>query len=128
MLFCSLHQRSRQVPQQSRDERCAILRNIGQTSARLGQFLDAAQAFETVLANTPDHTTALQLVVCSYALGDVDKMRRVFVSMLTLPLMRGVDDEGADDMDEEGGIEEGSWGSMDPLKEELRQRKQHAEG
>ena len=125
-----------QIPQTAREQRCAIQRNIGQASARLGQFLDAAQAFEGVLAHTPDHTTALQLIVCSYALGDVDKMRRVFSTMLTLPLLRGLEEDDEEEDAEGGGAgEEGSgagpglrWmGEADPLRAELRQRKKHAE-
>ena len=61
-----------------------IMRNIGNTFIKLGQFVDAIQSYEMIAETMPDAKTAFNLIICYYAIGDKEKMKRGFVQLLNV--------------------------------------------
>lgn len=74
-----------QIPSTGKCTRFKILHNIGNAFFRLGKFSDAIQSYETILGGHPDALTAFNLILCHYALGDAEKMRRGFQKLVALP-------------------------------------------
>lgn len=68
----------------SREMRFRIMRNIGHSFVRLGQFQDAIQSYEAIMESSGDPQTGFNLVICYYALGDKEKMRRGFMQLLSV--------------------------------------------
>eukprot|EP00968_Pinguiococcus_pyrenoidosus_P027273 scaffold7363_cov263-Pinguiococcus_pyrenoidosus.AAC.6 len=75
-----------QIPQTGKELRFKIFRNIGNAFIRLGQYQDAIQSYETIMAEMPDFQTAFNLILCYFALGDADRMRRGFQRTLSIPI------------------------------------------
>jgi intraflagellar transport protein 88 len=118
-----------QVPATSKELRTRIQRNIGTAFVRLGQYQDAIQAFESIMDSMPEFQAGFNLVVCYFALGDVDLMKKGFQRLLTveLPIREGEeDDEGKTDDDDDNGNSSKLELSRDALKEELTQRQKDA--
>lgn len=84
-----------QVPVNQKELRLRVTHNIGVLFVRMGQYSDAAASFEFIMAERGDIKAAMHLVLCYYALGDVDKMKRAFQIMLEVDTGDGgeVDDE-----------------------------------
>ena len=85
-----------QVPANQRGLRMKITRNVATAFIRMGQYVDAANTLGEIMAAEPDINTGLNLIVCHYALGDKDKMKRAFVALLKLRAYE------SDDVDEAG--------------------------
>lgn len=66
--------------------RFKIFKNIGHAFVKLGKFQDAINSYETIIRGIPDFQTAQNLMLCLYALGDKDRMKDCFVSMLTIEI------------------------------------------
>jgi intraflagellar transport protein 88 len=107
-----------QIPATSKDLRFKIFRNIGNSFVKLGQFQDAIESFETVMGGAPDIQTAFNLLLCLYARGDKDKIRRHFTKMLTLPVPGMTED----DIEKLAEIPDATLDRVDTLREELQQR------
>ena len=71
-----------QVPNMQKDIRMKIMRNIGLSFVKLNQFADAITSFEYIMSEKGDYRTALHLIVCHYALGDREKMKKCFPKLL----------------------------------------------
>jgi len=82
-----------QIPATGKELRFRILRNIGNAFVKLGQFQDAIESFEIVMTGTPDMQSAFNLLLCLYARGDKDKMRRHFSKMMTITVPGMTDDD-----------------------------------
>lgn len=59
--------------------RFRIMRNIGNAFVKLGMFSDAINSFEAIMEGLPDYRTGFNLVVCYFALGDSEKMKKGFM-------------------------------------------------
>ena len=131
-----------------KETRAKITRNVACAFARMGQYTDAASTFEdvadlnaAVAASTsvdgekrrsPDVVTLFNLVVCHYATGDAEKMRRAFLALLSLRAYE------SDEEDEEGAaidaaVSENALVALretaetgDALRAELRERRRAA--
>ena len=106
-----------QVTAASKETRFKIMRNIACAFLRMGQYVDAAQTFSDVMENEPDLTSGFNLVVCHYATGDAEKMKRAFVSLLALRAYEPDDEDGAGS----GGVDDDVLAD-DGLRAELRRR------
>lgn len=71
-----------QVPSNQKELRLRISHNIGIVFIKMGQYSDAASNFEFIMAERADLKCGLHLVLCYYALGDTDKMKRAFQLLL----------------------------------------------
>ncbi|RWS30890.1 intraflagellar transport protein 88-like isoform X1 [Leptotrombidium deliense] len=71
-----------QLPNTQKIMRMKIMRNIGLSFVKLNQFTDAIISFEYIMSEKSDYRDALHLIVCHFALGDKDKMKKCFVKLL----------------------------------------------
>lgn len=81
-----------QIGHMSKDMKFKIMRNIGVSFVKLGQFQDAIQSFEAVMEANPDAQTGFNLIICYFALGDKEKMKKGLTQLLCVPEF-GHDDE-----------------------------------
>lgn len=75
-----------QIPATGKELRFKIMRNIGNAFVKLGQFQDAIDSFDSVMNGSPDIQTAFNLMLCLYARGDKDKIKKHFLKMLSIPI------------------------------------------
>ena len=82
-----------QIPNTSKELRYKIMRNIGHAFVKLGQFHDAIDQYEMVVneghaetSGYPDYTSAFNVLVCYYAVGQSDKVNISLLSTLSLSL------------------------------------------
>lgn len=80
-----------QVPNTYKDMRIKIMQNIGISFVKMAQFSDAVTSFEHIMAEKASFQTGFNLLLCHYALGDKEKMKKTFQKLLTVSL--GFDDE-----------------------------------
>jgi len=71
--------------------RTKIMQNIGIVFVKMGQYNDAITSFEHIMSEAPSFKTGFNLILCYFALGDREKMKRAFQKLLTVDLK--VDDE-----------------------------------
>jgi intraflagellar transport protein 88 len=97
------------------------MRNIGHSFVRLGQFHDAIDQYETVVnegrceaSGYPDYTTAFNVLVCYYAVGASEKMRKGFARLLAVPQPKSYD-EGDEDNDSETKMSDVAGSKMSTL-------------
>lgn len=107
-----------QIPSTGKELRFRIIRNIGNAFVKLGQFQDALENYETIMNGSADIQTAFNALLCLYARGDKDKMKKHFVKMLSIPV------PGMTEEDEESKTDEPDLAieKEDALKVELNHR------
>ena len=112
-----------QLPSTNKELRFQILRNIGNSFVKLGQFQDAIDSYESVMAGAPDIQSGFNLMVCLFARGDKEKMRRHFTKLLTIPIvgMTEQDEEELDSTDLEQSLDSGR---VDAYREDLTARRE----
>lgn len=71
-----------QVPVNQKELRLKISHNIGIVFIKMGQYSDAATSFEFIMSERADLKSGLHLILCYYALGDKDKIKRAFQLLL----------------------------------------------
>ena len=108
-----------QIPATGKELRFRIFRNIGNAFVKLGQFQDAVDSYDSIMAGSADIQTAFNLLLCLYVRGDKEKMKRHFLKMLSIPIL-GMTDEDEEKVEEEG--DGGNNERKDMLKEELAAR------
>ena len=91
-----------QIPNSSRDTRFKIMRNIGNAFVRLGQYQDAIAAYEqTISEGSADLQTGFNLLLCYFALGDKERMRRGFSRLISArQIGAGDEDDLAAELDD----------------------------
>ncbi|XP_063807711.1 intraflagellar transport protein 88 homolog [Pseudophryne corroboree] len=80
-----------QIPGAHKEMRIKIMQNIGVTFVRTGQYADAINSFEHIMSESPNLSAGLNLILCYFAIGDRDKMKKAFQKLIAVPL--GIDDE-----------------------------------
>jgi intraflagellar transport protein 88 len=102
--------------------RYKIMRNIGNAFVKMGQYKDAIGSFEAVMEGSGDVTTGFNLLLCCYALGDVEKVKRTFTKLLSVRVTGYSPDE---DEDEASGRQEDAGDVLvtDALRTEVRERR-----
>eukprot|EP00796_Vickermania_ingenoplastis_P008694 gene8694-6115_t len=71
-----------ETPPSDKELRYKLYRNIGNAFVRMGQYRDAVNSYETILEGSGDVSAGFNLVLCYYALGETEKMKRTFIKML----------------------------------------------
>ena len=66
--------------------RIKIMQNVSVAFVKMGQYADAITSFEHIMTEEPNFRTGFNLILCYFALGDRDKMRRTFERLLTVDL------------------------------------------
>ena len=108
-----------QIPNTGKHIRFKIFRNIGNAFVRLGQFGDAVQSYETIMGGDPDFHTGFNLILCYYALGDAEKMRRGFQKLISIPLASVDEDEDLEDLNPFSPTGSGSQPAGSPAKDDV---------
>lgn len=62
------------------------MHNIGILFVKMGQYNDACSSFEWIMSEQGDFKTGLHLVLCYYATGDKDRMKKGFTQLVEIPL------------------------------------------
>lgn len=81
-----------ETPPSDKELRYKLYRNIGNAFVKMGQYRDAVNSYETILEGSGDVAAGFNLVLCYYALGETEKMKRTFIKMLNSH-PAGLDDE-----------------------------------
>nr|XP_054753172.1 intraflagellar transport protein 88 homolog [Lytechinus pictus] len=71
-----------QVPNTHKRLKMKIMQNIANVFVKMGQYSDAVTSLEHIMAEKSDHSTAFHLILCYYATGDRDKMKKTFQRLL----------------------------------------------
>uniref|UniRef100_T1KM52 No mechanoreceptor potential B n=1 Tax=Tetranychus urticae TaxID=32264 RepID=T1KM52_TETUR len=71
-----------QIPTDQRHTRMRVMRNIGLSSVKLNQYSDAITSFGYIMSEKGDFRDALHLIVCHYAIGDKENMKKAFLKLL----------------------------------------------
>ncbi|XP_017081491.2 intraflagellar transport protein 88 homolog [Drosophila eugracilis] len=69
------------VPKNLSQLRLKIRENIGILFVRMGSFTDAASSFEFIMSERADIKSGIHLLLCYYAMGDVEKIKLAFRSL-----------------------------------------------
>ncbi|KAM5181133.1 intraflagellar transport protein 88 homolog [Mantella aurantiaca] len=80
-----------QIPGAHKEMRIKIMQNIGVTFIKTGQYTDAITSFEHIMSESPNLKAGYDLILCYFAIGDRDKMKKAFQKLIAAPL--GIDDE-----------------------------------
>jgi len=72
------------INNEHRHTRTKIMTNIGSSWIRLGQFSEAITTFESIEDGFRDEKVVFNLLMCFYAIGETNKMRRAFGELLGL--------------------------------------------
>lgn len=80
-----------QISNAHKEMRIKIMQNIGVVFVRMGQYSDAITSFEHIMSESPNIRTGFNLILCYYAIGDRERMKKAFQKLITVPL--GIDDE-----------------------------------
>ncbi|AYU79996.1 intraflagellar transport protein 88, putative [Leishmania donovani] len=87
-----------ETPTAGKELRYHLCRNIANAFVKLGQYRDAANSYETVVEGNGDANATFNLILCYYALGETEKMKRTFTRLMNCRLA-GLD--GEEDFEEE---------------------------
>uniref|UniRef100_A0A673HSD0 Intraflagellar transport 88 homolog n=1 Tax=Sinocyclocheilus rhinocerous TaxID=307959 RepID=A0A673HSD0_9TELE len=68
-----------------------IMQNIGVVFIHMGQYSDAITSFEYIMSESPNIKTGFNLILCYYAIGDRESMKKAFQKLICVPL--GIDDD-----------------------------------
>ncbi|KAE8627522.1 hypothetical protein XENTR_v10007034 [Xenopus tropicalis] len=80
-----------QIPGVHQEMRIKIMQNIGVAFIKTGDYADAITSFEHIMNESPSLKAAFNLILCYFAIGDRDKMKKAFQKLIDVPL--GIDDE-----------------------------------
>ena len=61
------------------------MHNIGILFVKMGQYNDACSSFEWIMSEQGDFKTGLHLVLCYYATGDKERMKKGFSQLCEIP-------------------------------------------
>ena len=111
------------IPSVNKDMRIKIIKNIGHAFVRLGEYQDAIDSYENIMESEPDFQTGFNLIVCYFALGDHDRMKKWYTKMLSIEL------PGGEEFDEDALYDtKDDQAKADPLKEYLKSEREKALG
>ena len=103
-----------QIPNTTKELRFKIMRNIGHASFRMGAYQDALHSYEEIMDGNPDFQAGFDLLLCYYALGDKERMKKGFLHLMSVE-HEGTENDDDDDLEIDPA-------QNDVLKEELRER------
>lgn len=67
------------------------MQNIGVVFVKMGQYSDAITSFEHIMSESPNLKTSFNLILCYFAIGDREKMKKSFQKLIMVPL--GIDED-----------------------------------
>ncbi|KAI8909651.1 hypothetical protein EDD86DRAFT_190714 [Gorgonomyces haynaldii] len=115
-----------QIPNTNRDFRLKIMRNIGNAFVKMGQYADAITSFEANMEGNPDFHTGFNLILCYYAMGDKDRMKKAFQRLVAVPPPKVEQAEDFGPSSKSDPIEDHEVFDEDSLRAVARERRQQA--
>ncbi|KAJ8409908.1 hypothetical protein AAFF_G00209490 [Aldrovandia affinis] len=80
-----------QISNAHKELRIKIMQNIGVVFIRIGKYTDAITSLEHIMSESPNIKTGYNLILCYYAIGDRERMKKAFQKLISVPL--GIDEE-----------------------------------
>ncbi|XP_066562581.1 intraflagellar transport protein 88 homolog isoform X2 [Amia ocellicauda] len=80
-----------QISNSHKEMRIKIMQNIGVVFIKMGQYSDAITSFEHIMTESPNIKTGFNLILCYYAIGDRERMKKAFQKLICVPL--GIDED-----------------------------------
>ncbi|XP_063069811.1 intraflagellar transport protein 88 homolog isoform X2 [Engraulis encrasicolus] len=80
-----------QISNVHKEMRIKIMQNIGVVFIKMGQYSDAITSFEHIMSESPNVKSGFNLILCYFAIGDRERMKKAFQKLITVPL--GIDDD-----------------------------------
>uniref|UniRef100_A0A7M4F3D1 Intraflagellar transport protein 88 homolog n=1 Tax=Crocodylus porosus TaxID=8502 RepID=A0A7M4F3D1_CROPO len=75
-----------QIPGVHVEMRIKIMHNIGVAFIKTGQYADAINSFGHIMGTSPNLKAGFNLILCYFAVGDRDQMKRAFQMLIAVPL------------------------------------------
>ncbi|KAG8345587.1 putative Tetratricopeptide repeat [Trypanosoma vivax] len=107
-----------ETPSASKELRYKLMRNIGNAFVKLGQYRDAVGSYEAIMEGGGDIDAGFNLLLCYYALGETEKMKRTFQKMLTFKTSGAETDDDNDEEEKNVLVD-------DSLREKLKEDRAH---
>ncbi|OXB57385.1 hypothetical protein ASZ78_011020 [Callipepla squamata] len=82
-----------QIPSVHKEMRIKIMQNIGVAFIKTGQYMDAISSFEHIMSMSPNLKAGFNLIVCYFAVGDSEQMKKAFQKLIAVPLEVDYDDK-----------------------------------
>ncbi|XP_025926274.1 intraflagellar transport protein 88 homolog isoform X2 [Apteryx rowi] len=82
-----------QIPSVHKEMRIKIMQNIGVAFIKTGQYIDAISSFEHTMSMSPNLKAGFNLVLCCFAVGDSEQMKKAFQKLIAVPLEVDYDDK-----------------------------------
>lgn len=73
--------------------RIKIMQNIGVAFIKTGQYTDAISSFEHIMSTSPNLKAGFNLILCYFATGDREQMKKAFQKLIAVPLEIDDDDK-----------------------------------
>ncbi|XP_068276175.1 intraflagellar transport protein 88 homolog isoform X2 [Nyctibius grandis] len=82
-----------QIPSAHKEMRIKIMQNIGVAFIKTGQYVDAISSFEHIMSMSPNLKAGFNLIVCYFAIGNREQMKKAFQKLIAVPLEVDYDDK-----------------------------------
>ncbi|KAM6382488.1 intraflagellar transport protein 88 homolog isoform 4-T4 [Alca torda] len=82
-----------QIPSVHKEMRIKIMQNIGVAFIKTGQYVDAISSFEHIMSTSPNLKAGFNLIVCYFAIGNTEQMKKAFQKLIAVPLEVDYDDK-----------------------------------
>ena len=100
-----------QIPTTGKELRFKIMANIGHAFVKMGNYQDAIMSYEAIMEGRPEIQAGFNLLVCYFATGDKEKMKRGFAKLLSIPdaispEAKQEEEDANEDEEAESGVKE----------------------
>uniref|UniRef100_A0A672UKP1 Intraflagellar transport 88 n=1 Tax=Strigops habroptila TaxID=2489341 RepID=A0A672UKP1_STRHB len=82
-----------QIPSVHKEMRIKIMENIGVAFIKTGQYTDAISSFELIMSMSPNLKTGFNLILCYFAIGNCEQMKKAFQKLIAVPCEVDYDDK-----------------------------------
>uniref|UniRef100_A0A8C4UNC0 Intraflagellar transport protein 88 homolog n=1 Tax=Falco tinnunculus TaxID=100819 RepID=A0A8C4UNC0_FALTI len=82
-----------QIPSVHKEMRIKIMQNIGVAFIKTGQYFDAISSFEHIMSMSPNLKAGFNLILCYFAVGNGEQMKKAFQKLIAVPLEVDYDDK-----------------------------------
>ncbi|KAJ7320176.1 hypothetical protein JRQ81_019687 [Phrynocephalus forsythii] len=82
-----------QIASVHKEMRIKIMQNIGIAFIKTGQYTDAISSFEHIMSTSPNLKAGFNLILCHFATGDREQMKKAFQKLIAVPLEIDDDDK-----------------------------------
>ncbi|CAM5076060.1 unnamed protein product [Eretmochelys imbricata] len=82
-----------QIPSIHKEMRIKIMQNIGVAFIKTGQYTDGISSFEHIMSTSPNLKAGFNLILCYFAIGDREQMKKAFQKLITVLLEIDYDDK-----------------------------------